>query len=76
MADTPTFSSGELHLMRQWFDAVHDVSASYLEPADFSLARRLYVHLGVRVPGSIERGAQMETDPNKTTPNPTSSPAP
>ena len=44
----------DLDLMRQWFDAVHDVSPEYLDTEDFALARRLYERLGMRVPNSIK----------------------
>lgn len=61
--DTPVTPTGgaqmdlttpDLNLMRQWFDAVQDVSPEYLEAKDFALARRLYERLGIRVPNSMK----------------------
>lgn len=43
----------ELDLVRQWFDAAQDLNRSYLEPHDYSLARKIYQRLGIRVPSSI-----------------------
>ena len=45
----------DIDRLRQWFDAVQDVSPKYLEPADFDLARRIYERLGMRVPLSLIR---------------------
>lgn len=47
------FSKDELHLIRQWFDAVQDTNPKYLERADYLLARRLYEALEMLVPHSI-----------------------
>jgi hypothetical protein len=50
---TLEFTGKELDLVRQWFDAVQDVSPGYLETADFRLAKRIYAQLGLRVPATI-----------------------
>lgn len=46
----------EVNLARQWFNSVHDVSPSYLEPRDYALAVRLYEAMGLRVPRDVEAG--------------------
>lgn len=43
----------QLELCRQWFDNVQDMNPVYLEPKDYSLAKALYEHLGMRVPHTI-----------------------
>ena len=48
-------SEDDLHLFRQWFDSVQDVNPQYLEAKDYALAKKLYEHLGWRVPHSILR---------------------
>lgn len=47
------FSQKEVDMMRQWFDAVQDVTPGYLNGPDYTLAAQVYALLGVRVPGSI-----------------------
>ena len=47
------FTVDELELFREWFDVVQDVSPAYLEQKDYALAKKLYEHLGRRVPNSI-----------------------
>lgn len=49
----PELSKDELHLIRQWFDAVQDLNPKYLERPDYLLARRVYEALEMRVPHSI-----------------------
>lgn len=49
----PALSPDELHLIRQWFDAVQDAFPKCLERPDYLLARRLYEALEMRVPHSI-----------------------
>lgn len=46
-------SRDELHLIRQWFDAVQDCNPGYLERPDYLLARRVYEALDMRVPHSV-----------------------
>lgn len=57
----------ELDLVRQWFDAVQDLNQRYLGPLDYSLARKIYRRLGIRVPSSIleveEQKSQRFFDP-------------
>lgn len=48
------FTSEEVALFREWFDAVQDLNAGYLEKKDYILAERLYRQLGMRVPNSIK----------------------
>lgn len=44
---------GDLNLVRQWFDAMHDCTPESLERADYRLARIVYEALEMRVPHSI-----------------------
>lgn len=44
---------GDIDRCRQWFDSVQDVNPKYLEQADYELAARLYLQLGMRIPSSI-----------------------
>lgn len=47
-------TADEAALVREWFEAVQDLlEPGYLGTADLRLARRLYEHLGMRVPNSI-----------------------
>ena len=46
-------SENELDLIRQWFDAVQDLNAAYLETADYHLAKKIYSHLEMRIPNSV-----------------------
>lgn len=43
----------EIDRLRQWFDSLQDVNSKYLEQADYELAARLYLKLGMRIPNSI-----------------------
>lgn len=43
-----TLTDAELHLARQWFDAVEDLLPGYLEPEDYRLAHKLFIALGMR----------------------------
>jgi hypothetical protein len=45
----------DLELIRQWFDSVQDTNGGYLDADDYRLAKRIYEHLGVRVPNSINK---------------------
>lgn len=36
-----TFTAEELDLFRQWFNALQDLHAGYLEPKDYDLADRI-----------------------------------
>jgi len=46
-------SKEDLDLCRQWFNNVQDVNPQYLERADFELAHRIYLALGMRPSNSI-----------------------
>lgn len=54
------FSEGlcakELHIVREWFDAVQDISPIYLKRKDYLLAKKIYEELKLRVPNSIMDG--------------------
>jgi hypothetical protein len=50
-------TSGDLELIRQWFDSVQDLNEGYLDTEDFELAKKIYERLGVRVPNSIIKKA-------------------
>ena len=43
----------ETHLIREWFENTQDINSVYLERKDYELAKRMYEHLGWRVPHSI-----------------------
>lgn len=43
----------DLHIVRQWFDAMQDSTPESLERADYRLARIVYEALEMRVPHSI-----------------------
>ena len=45
-----TFDADEIDLLRQWFNALEDVTPEFLEPADYTLAQRIALHLGTRLP--------------------------
>jgi hypothetical protein len=45
----------DLDRIRSWFDCIQDTNTGFLEQADFHLADRLYRHLSIRVPSSIEK---------------------
>lgn len=48
-------TKNELHLIRQWFDSVQDLSRDdYLETKDYQLAKKIYEELDMRVPNDIE----------------------
>lgn len=53
MADL-TFTRAEADLFRQWYDAVSDTNAAYLEGADHALAAKLYEALGFRIPDRMK----------------------
>jgi hypothetical protein len=36
-----TFTEAEVNLFREWYDALYDLHASYLEPADHELAKKV-----------------------------------
>jgi len=46
----------ELHLAREWFDVVQDISPTYLKRKDYLLAKKIYEKLNFRVPNSIVDG--------------------
>jgi len=46
----------ELHLVREWFDGVQDLSPQYLKRKDYLLAKKIYEELDFRVPNSIVNG--------------------
>lgn len=46
-------SEEELELVRQWFNAVEDLSPKFLELKDYSLAEKVMVELGAKVPNSM-----------------------
>lgn len=46
-------SEEELELVRQWFNAVEDLSPKFLELKDYSLAEKVMVELGAKVPSSM-----------------------
>lgn len=50
-------SKQELHLIREWFDALEDTRPDYIDTADYALAKRIYEAAGMRVPGHVERGS-------------------
>ncbi|WP_261534745.1 tail protein X [Burkholderia multivorans] len=62
-----TWSTRELELIRQWFDAIQDTNRPYLEPADYALAKRIYEALGQRVPNTIN--ANCKTELPRTSPS-------
>lgn len=49
------FDERDLNLLRQWFNALEDVSPEYLERSDYELAKRIYAALGIAIPASIGR---------------------
>ncbi|USN13896.1 hypothetical protein PAPPERLAPAPP_02220 [Brevundimonas phage vB_BpoS-Papperlapapp] len=44
------FSDEEIDLLRQWFNALEDVTPEFLEEADYDLARRIATRLRTRLP--------------------------
>jgi len=50
-------SADEVHLVREWFDSVQDLSPDYLEPRDYTLAQRVYEAVGMRVPNDVSEKA-------------------
>lgn len=46
MDDRATFTSAELNLLQQWFNAVHDLNPGYLEDADRALVNKILHLLG------------------------------
>ncbi|WHL27778.1 hypothetical protein [Pseudomonas juntendi] len=46
-------SKEELELVRQWFNAVEDLSPKFLELKDYSLAEKILVELGAKKPISM-----------------------
>ena len=59
-------SKDDLDMLRQWFDSIQDTNAGYLIPADYHLAKRIYEHLGMRAPESIN-GVLKRCCPSSTT---------
>ncbi len=55
----------EINLTRQWFDAVKDLSSSYLTVKDYRLAKKIYKKLNMRVPFSIQE--QIPQPPKQST---------
>lgn len=50
----------ELHLIREWFNAVQDLNTSgYLDARDYNLVAKIYLELGMRVPNSIKNNVSM-----------------
>jgi len=48
-----TFTKEELNIIRQWFNAVQDLNAKFLEKDDYILAKNIHLALQARVPRSI-----------------------
>lgn len=48
----------EIDLLRQWYNAVQDLSPEYLEQKDHDLAAKIYSKLGIKMrsPAAARRG--------------------
>lgn len=42
------FTKDEINLLRQWYNAVQDLSPEYLEPKDHELAAKILTALGMK----------------------------
>lgn len=51
-----TLGADDLHLVRQWFNALQDLNGAYLEPGDYELADRIAAAIGWETIGRPGKG--------------------